>query len=921
MQGSTRRIGNMAGNTPNPIRIRVHIQIRIRMVVPWGADRIRNRRVRRRGTKRARGHHTTTTRATTIATTVPGTAATSPLAKRAQIGSRRRRGVGRIAMMRSVLLFLPFMVLWIVMLTRVFPQSESYGRPTASGAEPMQHPHRSPLQSSSSASPVQMHTSIGQNPHHQQHQQRQPALQHPASNTNTNTNTAAFSSFSGGSGTSFSAFSAFSALSSLAMDELYVLEKEEAARRAEYEVKHAEALRRLEQSAPPPGGALSASTMANASSTSTVANHANPSNALEHRRTSQSAGVSPASTPFYAGEVGVGVGGSNGGYFGLATSNEREAPLPPRDGKSNKGSKSSKSKSKSMGSFSSASSSGSGEDLRTMGGQGSGQGYSHTSPHGHSHGTRRRLSGPGGLPSALQMTPSNSASSSTTMMSAMTSTQEPHAVDSGTAHGHTRAHGAWSHPYHVPSHSSHGHGLGYRESHRHGQDHGHHSHHSHHGSSRHPPSPRSAGTESNPHSPAGHLSALPHVTYTEYPPNPYAQYGHNASHSHSHGYGSHGNNNGHTGPIGYSGTGPQSAGPTPSTSPFLGPLRRLQIASANVSNTPSRAPSPEMDILLPPPMREYGYDQEGDREREAETDRNMDRDRETRRERIRSPRKAMFHIGSPPKTSMSSRSRTGSSGTMEAPFKLSSGGTTSNSASNHGHGNANSLGSLGALAHVARAASAGSLNALLTPQLSSGPSSGASSPRTSAGTMGPPTMGPGASYPYAYGSKSLGGSRASSPPSWLGPTNHTNHNGTTNANAGSTNTYGHSHSNSGGHLAHSVRAAFGMGMTPIHPPRPRPSGSAYLSGGTGSGHGRATAGSLTAPHSPPSPAVRHMGSLSGRSSPPITLAPLKGMNAGAVVDVAMDGPEDERDQDRQGTLPGFRTLDVSSGTSTGSDWR
>lgn len=90
--------------------------------------------------------------------------------------------------------------------------------------------------------------------------------------------------------------SAFSALSSLALDELYVLEREEAHRRAEYEVRHNEALRRLEL----------ASRLA--------LSRTDPQPPFPHR--SKSAHVSPVSTPstFY--------GHGGGGYFNV--SHERD---------------------------------------------------------------------------------------------------------------------------------------------------------------------------------------------------------------------------------------------------------------------------------------------------------------------------------------------------------------------------------------------------------------------------------------------------------------------------------------------------------------------------------------------------------------------------------------------------------------------
>ena len=84
---------------------------------------------------------------------------------------------------------------------------------------------------------------------------------------------------------------AFNTLSSVAMDELYMLEREEAIRRAEYEARHAEALRRA----------------------------TNPHDAKPAVR-SKSETTSPVSTPY---QSTVSLVGGGGGYFG--TSSERDA--------------------------------------------------------------------------------------------------------------------------------------------------------------------------------------------------------------------------------------------------------------------------------------------------------------------------------------------------------------------------------------------------------------------------------------------------------------------------------------------------------------------------------------------------------------------------------------------------------------------
>lgn len=90
----------------------------------------------------------------------------------------------------------------------------------------------------------------------------------------------------------------FNALSTVAMDELYTLEREEAIRRAEYEARHAEALRRA----------------------------TNPHDAKPAVR-SKSETASPVSTP-YRSNIPL-AGGGDGGYFG--TSSERDVHVVGED--------------------------------------------------------------------------------------------------------------------------------------------------------------------------------------------------------------------------------------------------------------------------------------------------------------------------------------------------------------------------------------------------------------------------------------------------------------------------------------------------------------------------------------------------------------------------------------------------------------
>ncbi|PIL22796.1 transcription factor [Ganoderma sinense ZZ0214-1] len=193
--------------------------------------------------------------------------------------------------------------------------------------------------------------------------------------------------------------------------------------------------------------------------------------------------------------------------------------------------------------------------------------------------------------------------------------------------------------------------------------------------------------------------------------------------------------------------------PTPSTSPFLGGLRTLNIHSSG----PSRAPSP---FRLPPPsldspIEEYGY-------------------YDARNRRITA-------AGSPPSVSALS-------GRMA---KRSSSGDLVAYGVAHGV-SAEHFAMPPPSFHIPYTSDRTSITSLPTPQLSSGPSSSGSSPRSRTQSLNFPDP------------SSASSSRASSPP----PTHHTrpSHHPTA--------THHHHHA----HLAHSVRAAFGM--TPIHP-RPR----------------------------------------------------------------------------------------------------
>ena len=251
---------------------------------------------------------------------------------------------------------------------------------------------------------------------------------------------------------------------------------------------------------------------------------------------------------------------------------------------------------------------------------------------------------------------------------------------------------------------------------------------------------------------------------------------------------------------------------TPSTSPFLSPMRGLNLHSAN----PSRAPSP---VQLPPPSMEL-----------------------------------------PPRPTFSRQN------SSDGPY------------SSHGYGG------------YGHSSYDRTLPPLPTPQLSSGPSSGDSSPNL---PIAVPAQQP-VRVPSTTGYASAGSSRAGSPLSWAAHAVgrdrekeivHSHHHHA----SASTNHPGHHHpyfdtsTHKGGdnhrHLAHSVRVAFGM--TPIHASGGGGTHSPPLSRSTGSGRGYSH--HRTQPHSPSSTGAPNTPWMSAKSmpasrahSPPITLAPLVG---------------------------------------------
>lgn len=222
---------------------------------------------------------------------------------------------------------------------------------------------------------------------------------------------------------------------------------------------------------------------------------------------------------------------------------------------------------------------------------------------------------------------------------------------------------------------------------------------------------------------------------------------------------------------------------TPSTSPFLGPLRTLNIHSTNPSRAPSRAPSP---VLLPPP-----------------------------------------HL-----TLDSACPRSTGSPTYSAPAPWSK----------HPH----------------------------------------SHRFTSAASS------PGLGFARGLGSNSTSSSRAPSPPLWPGSRPAVEH------------PYPHSHHH---HLAHSVRAAFGM--TPIMASAPSAPMAVSHPHPHSHSHSAYTTPARVLPYPLPPLSLSIPGSRAG--SPPITLAPLKVRDASDV-----EGePREARAEDKV-ELPGFSAFEAAS---------
>jgi zinc finger protein CreA/MIG len=415
--------------------------------------------------------------------------------------------------------------------------------------------------------------------------------------------------------------------------------------------------------------------------------------------------------------------------------------------------------------------------------------------------TKRRLSGP-----AWQMTPiSHEPSLGHTHTTG-------HVVDASTIAG-GRQHVHWSHPY--PTHSQ-THSYQYRHLARQDDT----------------PSPLSSDSDSLPPHNSAHS-----------PPHPFSiqQYSMHAA-----------------GP-GDSSMRPAELAFTPSTSPFLGPLRTLNLHSADTS----RAPSP---ILLPPAGMSSGVVVDGSISPIEESPRGY------------GPRSRGTSIaGSPPNASIHSRAGAKRKGAGDdKPYYMSS------------------------LPHsypsqLAQLTERGPPSSLHTPQLSSGPSSDSSSPRSVSHPIGIDAHSTAAPYHFDSGSgtPSALNSRSSSPIHPLHPSHQFNtwvggvppHN----------------------HLAHSVRKAFDM--TPIRLPPRNTSWPSSLSTLSAQAHLDTSPADQNNIFSLSVPASRS-------GSPPIILPPLKmSSSASSPSHEGHDDGETARSTKRMQTserLPGFHEFEAAS---------
>ncbi|KAF8895627.1 hypothetical protein BD779DRAFT_1467002 [Infundibulicybe gibba] len=425
---------------------------------------------------------------------------------------------------------------------------------------------------------------------------------------------------------------------------------------------------------------------------------------------------------------------------------------------------------------------------------------------------RRRLSGPAWHSATLPSDPSMGRPHSS-----------GHQVDAPQSSRGLHSHGVWAHPYHHPNHPLvHPHSSQYRRLGAQGHDDS--------------PSPISSDSESllmqNGPQPAHPSISAEHSP--QYSPGVRV-----ASSEYAH---------------------------TPSTSPFLGPFRTLNLHSTN----PSRAPSP---ILLPPPTIGNGGESR-DISIISPVDDTSPRSRGVSAHGSPSP-------NSYPHRTLPKRKTSGHDGPYHQPHMFP---------------------------HYPSHLSESSLPPLPTPQLSSGPSSEGSSPGAQSHLLGPPAaLNPGSGS--GGGTLSASSSRAPSPVH--GPHLLANNPG---AHSGREIAPGHHH-----HLAHSVRMAFGM--TPIH----GSPGARNLFNHTAS---QPHSGVSTPLHLG-APGISSTSMPVSRSgSPPITLPPLK-MASALSSPKQRSGKMDNEDTDAEGNLiikkekialPGFSQFEAAA-RAPGADAR
>jgi len=303
---------------------------------------------------------------------------------------------------------------------------------------------------------------------------------------------------------------------------------------------------------------------------------------------------------------------------------------------------------------------------------------------------------------------------------------------------------------------------------------------------------------------------------------------------------------------------------TPSTSPFLGPLRTLNIHSAN----PSRVPSP---ISLPPPATARPYDfRDGIYSDESMT-----------------PSRAGSVYGSPPSAGLNIRSQiqpAARKGDGHFTFQSTYGPSTTSSQ-------------------------------MHTPLLTSGTSSIVSSPGSIPHLPSPAPMG---LHRDTNGTAIASGSRPSSPLHSRGspPSTH------------ATNRHHHPIGNQSTHLAHSVSVAFGSTPIHSHPPSRRPSPPPHPSIPRNTSWSAPSDSPHQFSHQPSSfghvpftfglpPGAIATGSIPGSRapSPPIRLPALKTLpgenNKYSEGDAAMDSESTRRATEKI-KLPHFREFEAST---------